>query len=176
MMEKQEILSWSRRYDEQYPWWIGKEQKLGDKLRQQGELTKADLIEIVEWRFQSLPGRKKRILSLVGQNRDDVIRNTSRSALKLPREHDYEKIEKLTCLRGVGPAVASTILTFHDPENYGVFDIHVWRELFGKETQPLFTTRNCLALLSRLRELAATYDLDVRAVEKALFEKNLQGG
>jgi len=172
-VEKQEIVAWSERYDEQHPWWVEKEKRLGEKLRQRGELTKEDLIRIVEWKFQSLPGRKKRILSLVAQNQDGVIRSVSSSVLKLPREHDYEKIGKLTSLHGVGPAIASTILTFHDPKNYGVFDIHVWRELFGKETQPLFTTRNCLTLLSKLRELAGKHYLDVRMIEKALFKKNI---
>ena len=73
----------------------------------------------------------------------------------------------------VGPAVASTILTFYNPKEYGVFDIHIWRELFGKEPKNLFTTENYLKLLAELRGLANKYGLDTRIVEKAFFKKNI---
>ena len=55
---------------------------------------------------------------------------------------DSFMVDNLTRLFGVGPALASTLLTFYDPEQYGVFDIHVWREIFGKEPSNLFTTKN----------------------------------
>ena len=73
---------------------------------------------------------------------------------------------------GVGPALASTILTFLNPKDYGVFDIHVWREIFGKESTGLFTAPNYLKALREMRRIASKNDLDVRVVEKALFKKN----
>lgn len=87
---------------------------------------------------------------------------------------DELKISLLRTLNGVGASVASTILTLYDPKNYGVFDKHVWRELFGKEPENLYTTANCLKVLAKLREIAKEYDLDVRTVEKAYFKRNLE--
>lgn len=175
-MEKSEILEWCHKYDNDHPWWVEKEKELGDKLRETGELTKEDLVEIVEWKFKTVPGRIKLITGFVRQNEGDDIRTISRSVLRLSPKYDTHKIKSLTHIYGVGPAIASTILTFYDPKNYGVFDTHIWREIFGKESRPTFTTRNYLILLSKLRELAKKHSLDVRVVEKALFKRNLTRG
>ena len=175
-MEKSEILEWCHKYDEQHPWWTKKEKELGDKLRETGELTKDDLIEIVEWKFNNFPGRMNRLLVYIEQNDDYIIRNISNSVLVLSSKYDFDKIERLCLIKGVGAATASVILTFYDPKNYGVFDIHVWRELFGKDSKPLYNTRDCLIFLSELRELAKKHKLGVRVVEKALFKRNLALG
>jgi hypothetical protein len=67
------------------------------------------------------------------------------------------------------------VLTFYDPKNYGVFDIHVWREFFGKEPKGLFSTSNYyIKLLAELRTIAKKYDLNARTVEKAYFTKNYE--
>lgn len=65
------------------------------------------------------------------------------------------------------------ILAFYDPKDYGVFDIHAWRELMGKQPEDLFTLENLLRFLARLREEATMLKLDARMVEKAYFKKNL---
>lgn len=173
-MTKEEILNWNDRYNVDHPWWTQKEKELGDKLRRTTQLTKDDLVEIVEWKFKDLPGRKARILELVAKNDDSEVRRISSHIFGLSSEYDSYKVNNLCFLHGVGPAVASTILTFYNPQEYGVFDIHIWRELFGKETTNLFTTGNYLKLLSELRGIASKYGLDVRIVEKALFKKNLE--
>jgi len=131
------------------------------------------LIKIVEWKFEGLKGRKKRILKLVKQNDDgEIVNRISNFSFCLDSKYDAYKVDVLQTLYGVGTAVASTILTFYNPREYAVFDIHVWREVFGKEPKNLFTTQNYLTLLSELRKIANKYGLDVRAVEKAFFKKN----
>jgi hypothetical protein len=172
-MEKEEILDWSKKYDEDHPWWTQKEKELGDELRRSKELTKDDLVQVVEWKFKELQGRKKRILGLIAKNDDTEIRRISRHVLGLSSKIDSYMVNSFCTLHGVGPAVASTILTFYNPKQYGVFDIHIWRELFGKEPENLFTTKNYLKLLAKLRRIANEYSLDVRIVEKAFFKKNL---
>lgn len=82
----------------------------------------------MEWKFQGrLLGRRKRILELISRVPDDFVR-------KVSRESFNEQGERLRASRlmgrygginGVGPAIASVILAFYDPRNYGVFDIHV---------------------------------------------------
>jgi hypothetical protein len=70
--------------------------------------------------------------------------------------------------------MASVILTFYDPKEYAVLDIHAWRELFGKEPQSLFQGPKCLLeFLRKVRLIARMHALDARTVEKALFQRNV---
>ena len=172
-MEKEEILNWSKKYDVDHPWWTQKEKELGDKLRSSKELTKDDLVQVVEWKFKTVLGRKTRVLRLIAKNNDTDVRRISSELFRFDSKIDSYNLNSLCVLSGVGPAVASTILTFYNPKDYGVFDIHIWRELFGEEPRNLFKTGNYLRLLTKLRQIACKYDLAVRTVEKALFKKNL---
>ncbi len=171
-MEKEEIQYWSKKYDEQHPWWIRKEKELGDKLRRLKELTKDDLVQMTEWKFKITPLILPRRLRDVAKNDDAEIRRISRHVFSLSPKDDSDRINSLDKLNGVGPAVATVVLTIYDPKQYGVFDKHVWRELFGKEPKYLYTTENVLEVLSELRRIANKYGLDVRTVEKAFFKKN----
>jgi serine/threonine protein phosphatase PrpC len=172
-MEKQEILNWCGKHDSQYAPWIQKEREIGNKLRKTKELTKADLIEIIKWKFEGLEGRKKRELNHVANIHEQVLKNVSNIVFSLDTSQDKYKVKLLCVFDGIGGAVASTILTFFDPENYGVFDIHVWREIFGKDAKSLdYSPRNYVKLLSKLREIANRYGLEVRTVEKAFYKKN----
>jgi len=110
---------------------------------------------------------------LVARNEDEEIRRISNLVFASRSSSDSYKVNNLCTLHGVGPALASTILTFYNPKEYGVFDIHVWRELFGREPSFLFTAKNYLKLLTELRKIARRFDLDVRIVEKAFFKKNI---
>lgn len=174
-MNKEEILNWSRKYDEEYPWWVEEEKRVGNKLRQAKTLTKADLAEVVEWKFKELKGRKDRVLRFVRKNEDRAIQQTCGQVFA--KSDDSDRIRNLDALHGVGPALASVILTFYDPKQYGVLDIHVWREFFGNEPSTLFIGCTCyLNLLAELRKIANKYDLDARTVEKAYFKKNVDEG
>jgi len=173
MLGKEEILNWSRKYDKDHPWWTQKEIELGDKFRKTKELTKNDLVQVVEWKFKDLKGRKDRVLEFIAKNDERLVLRISSDVFSSTLEDDSYRLNSLQMLEGVGPALASTILTFYDPKKYGVFDIHIWREIFGKEPENLFTTENYLKLLTELRRIANSHNLDVRTVEKALFKKNI---
>lgn len=173
VLTREEILELEGKYDEDYPWWTSTEKELGEKLRRTKELKKADLAQIVEWKFAALKGRKIRVLRLIAQNSETEIMRISKKAFALSSNSDSQRVDMLKSLTGIGPALASTILTFYDPEHYGIFDIHVWRELFGKGLANLFTTKNYLELLMELRGIANQHSLQVRTVEKALFKKNI---
>lgn len=163
-MEKQEIMKWCSKNNSDYASEIQKEREIGNRLRDTGELTKADLVEIIEWKFEGLEGRKTRILNYVEDIDEQVLKLVSNLVFNLNRSQDVYKIKLLCAFDGIGPAVASTILTFFDPKNYGVLDIHVWREIFGKEKGNLFTAENYLKLLSKLREIANKNRLSVELV------------
>lgn len=172
-MEKQEILYWSGRHDNQFPHGIKKEREIGGRLREKEELTKIDLFDIIEWKFEGLEGRKKRELDLMTDIDEQILKKVSNVVFNLNTSQDTYRIRLLCALRhGIGVAVASTILTFFDPKNYGVFDFHVWQEIFGEKLEGKYTVSNYVDLLSKLREIADKYDFDVRTVEKAFYKKN----
>lgn len=173
-MTREEILMWNKKYDrEEDLYATGLEEKLRKKFQKDKFVTKDDLREMLRWKFQGpLKGRGEYKIKGIEKEDDLKIRNLSKQALQI--KDDQEKIRLLTQIREVGPAIASVILTFYDPQNYGVFDIHVWRELFGEEPKDLFDKNKdyYLRVLNELRKLAKKNNLSARMIEKALFEKN----
>ena len=69
--------------------------------------------------------------------------------------------------------LASVILAFFDPKEYGVLDAAVWKGLLGNAPPNLLTTQNYLKLLAAIRKTAAKQNLDVRVIDKALYKKSL---
>ncbi len=177
-MNKDEILRWSKIYEEELSEYNAIEKKLGDKFRETKVITKANLIEIVKWKFYFSVGRTNLMLGYVKKNSDKEIEDCSRVFDLTPNE-DSRRVGILDRLKGVGPAVASSILSFYDPENYGVFDTRVWREVYGEVPKGLFSTSKdypkFTKLLTELRNIAKMYSLKVRTVEKAYWMKNKRG-
>lgn len=170
-MTKEEILMWNKRYDDEEDLYnTGLEKELGKKFRRNKFITKKDLEKIIEWKFQEVKGRQLSNLKRLRNFYPGAIEKISKLVFEI--DSDDLRIKLLTVIDGVGPAVASVILTFYDPKNCGIFDIHVWRELYGRESKYLFTQNNYLKVLTDLRKIARQYNLTVRTVEKALFEKN----
>ncbi|MBC8457006.1 MAG: hypothetical protein H8D67_03305 [Deltaproteobacteria bacterium] len=170
---KSDVLSWSRKYNEDHQWWVEQEQNFNHLFREQDQFGLSTLKDIVRWKFKEFPGRRMLILGMVVENEDSFIREITTSVFT-SLETDLSKIKELRRMYGVGLSLASVILTFFNPHEYGILDIHVWRELYGKEPKSLFQSdRNYLVLLSILRKAAKEYKLPVRTLEKALFKKNL---
>lgn len=173
-MKKEEIIFWNNTYNSEEDLYNkGLEEELGKKIRKNKFITKEDLKEILRWKFQGqLKGRGEYKIKELEREDESIIQNLTKRALET--KQDEERIKLLTRIEQVGPAIASVILTFYDPDNYGVFDIHVWRELYGKEPKDLFNKNKnyYLKVLADLRRIARQYNLPVRIVEKALFKKN----
>ena len=173
MMDKAEILRWSRKYDKDQGWWSQKERELGAKFRKNKVLTREDLVQVVEWRFNDQENKKGKVLEAVANNDEAVLTRISSQVFNILGSEDAYRMNSLTMLNGVSPVLASVILTFLDPKNYGVFDVHVWRALLGNEPPNMFTTQNYLKLLAAVRKTAAKNNLDARTVEKAFFKKSV---
>ena len=174
-MEREELLYWSNKHDDQFDDGIQKERKIGAELRKTKEVTKTHLVDIIKWKFEGDARRIKRESNLVSDIDEQVLRKVSNIVFDLDVSQDMYRIKLLCALgHGIGPAVASTILTFYDPVNYGVFDFHVWKEVFREELEGNYTVSNYIKLLSKLREVADRYGLHVRTVEKAYFKKNYE--
>jgi len=175
-LSKEQILELCKKYDrEEDQWNSSLEKQLGNKFRISKEMSKEDLIEVVKWKFATNPHRLKRELNLIEKLDDIAIRQFSK--LAFDTDNEVTRITYLRKIKGIGLAVASAILTFFDPKNYGVFDIHIYDELFdtNPKTRPKDISQNpglYIKLLEKLRQTASKYNLDVRTVEKALFKKN----
>src|SRR6266571_1656834 len=170
--DKIELKKWLAVYDKkQSKWDRDTERRLGEKLRKSKSLTRNDLATMVNWKFQGLPGRLKQNMARLSNFPDNQVVTIFKEAITASDE--IERIRRLDMLPSVGPAMISVILTFYDPDEYGVLDIHVWRELFGPEPDNLFQGPKCLVtFLHHIRSIARKHRLGAREVEKAIFQRN----
>ena len=171
-MNKKEIQFWLKQYNDcQKKEYAKMERELSKIIRRQGFLTKKQLQKLVEWKFGDYPARLKREKQLVQQMNEKTIQETTK--LALGSVDDLTRIMVLYKLKGVRNAVASTILTFYDPKRNGVFDIHAWRELFGKEDRGFWSKPKLLIeYLIAIRKIAQKHQLSARDIDKALYQKN----
>ena len=172
-MDKRDFLKWSQKYDKDQGWSAQVERGLGARFRKARVMSGADLALVVEWKFKDDEAKRKRVLELVARNDEASVVRVSSQAFNLPGDNDACRINYFMMLEGVSPVLASVILSFFDPKQYGVFDVYAWRGLLGNEMPNLFSTVNYLKLLVALRKTAAKHNLDVRTVEKALVQKKL---
>ena len=132
-ISKEQILELCKKYDSENQWDSSLEKQLGSILKAAKQISKEELKEVIKWKFNDIKHRLKREINLVDENDDKTIRELSKLAFNT--ENEAIRITDLTNIKGIGPAVASAILTFYDPKNYGVFDIHVFDELFDTNSK-----------------------------------------
>jgi len=134
--------------------------------RRKGYLTRKELIAICKWKSPRSAGR------CLENSSADVRAATRRS---FTSHSERVRFEALCSLHGVGPPVASAILTVVDPKRYGVIDIRVWQLLLALSsvrTRPSgmgFTFANWYQYLMILRHHAKRLQVPVRRVEYSLF-------
>jgi len=172
-VDKQDFLKWSRKYDKDEGRLAQVERELGAKFRRLKAMSGADLAEVVEWKFKGNEAKKRRVLELVARNHEASVKLASSQAFNLPVDDDACRINCLMRLEGVSPVLASAVLAFFNPKQYGVFELYAWRALLGNEEPNLFSAVNYLKLLLALRKTALKHNLDVRTVEKGLVKKKL---
>jgi len=174
-LSNQDILELAAKYDEDHPWWTSEEKRIGDQLRRDNEFGMDTLKEIVHWKFlTSPPYKEKTVNNSLKNHTDKEVRELTSWILPLPTREDHNKVTGLRELKGIGVALASTILTFHNPQDYCVYDIHIMKEVYGEEPKYMYTSnKHYLRLLEYLRLESKKLELPVRTIEKALFKKNV---
>ncbi len=172
-MDKSDYLLWSRKYDKAFGWQAQRERELGSKFRKNKALTTKDLVSVVEWKFKNEPDKLQRTQELVARNSEEKIHRITGQILSLPTADDTYRVNCLTTLEGISPVLASVILTFFDPHNYGVFEGSIWKGLLGNPPPGLYTPQNYVRLLAALRKTAKKHNLDARVIDKALYKKSL---
>ncbi len=141
-MDKPDYLMWSRKYDKAFGWQAQRERELGGKFRKNKALTVKDLAAVVEWKFKDEPEKLQRTQELVARNTEEKVQRITSQTLSLPNADDTYRLTCLTTLEGISPVLASIILTFFDPFNYGIFDQTVWKRLLGNAPPGLYTPQN----------------------------------
>lgn len=162
---------WSKKYDKAYGSQAQRERELGAKFRKNKALTLKDLSAVVEWKFKAEPEKLQRAQELVARNDEEKVQRITSQTLSLPNADDTYRLNCLFTLEGISPVIASVILTFFDPHNYGMFEQSVWKGLLGNPPPGLYTPQNYVRLLQSMRKTAAKHNLDARTIDKALFRK-----
>jgi hypothetical protein len=140
-------------------------------MRRRRWLTLDELVELYKWKEG---GRNRHLKDGILSNPDELIRQTSEAAFA--EKEEYRRIARLDRLKGVGIAVASTILTVIDPYAYGIIDKRVWRllHIYGEVDHDPEGLELCLDswldYLPKLRSWAKELHLTPREVERRLFE------
>ena len=172
-LDKADYLLWSRKYDKTYGFLAQRERELGSKFRKKKVMTKGDLVAVVEWLFRNEPDKKARAIEVVNRNSDEGVERISSQVFNLPEGNDLYRMNCLITLEGVTPVLASVILMFFDPKNYGFFDVRIWKLFLGNAPSNLLTIMNYQTLLLSLRKAANKHNLDVRVIDKAIYKKSI---
>jgi hypothetical protein len=152
-------------YEKQYSKEV--EIRLGEQFRKANEVTKEQLIGLINWKMN---GNKVQLIrgkrSIERLPSDGEIRRLTKVAFL---EHDeLKRLNYLTQIDGVGSAIASCIMAFYDPDNYGIVDLHAWRAVFPK--RPFrYTVKEYLEFLKEVRVRAKKNNMTARKIELQLF-------
>lgn len=140
-LTKEEIVFWKNKYDKEEDIYNkSDETELRENFNKNCFMSKADLLRIMKWKFQGkLLGRQKRMLNLLKDCPEDFIEKMSKKAFQ--STDDEIRLSFLSNIPAVKNSVSSVILAFYDPLNYGILDIHSWRELFGEEPKDISSNK-----------------------------------
>ncbi|SDX66291.1 hypothetical protein [Halobellus clavatus] len=166
-MNKEDIRKWSERYDEAYDDDLQEtEERIHKQLREQGYLTRDQLQEVVQWKLNGMPGRRGGNVERVNTVPDEYVQRVTEAALLI--DDPKTQLKTLKSIPGIGPATATVILTFYDPENYGIGDRYILDQFFGEDRTIRVT--DYPKILAELRDRNPG-DFDLRTVEKAYYQK-----
>ena len=142
------------------------EQSTGLALRYAKTISKDQLSSIIKWRYRDQKHYLSRVSRILENVDDQEITEVTRTALAL--SSDYYKMTLLCAIPGVGHVLASIILAFYDPHEYGVLDREVWNHLFPDEKADM-SVDGYLRLLEGLRKLSKQHKVPARVIGQALL-------
>jgi hypothetical protein len=166
-MDMDSVQNWSEQYNETYDDDLQAiEKSIHEALTEQQYLTRDQLQEVVQWKLNGMPGRRGGNVERVNTVPDEFVQRVTEAALLI--DDPTTQLKTLKSIPGIGPATATVVLTFYDPENYGIGDRYILDEFFGKDRTIRVT--DYPKILAELRERnPGTFDL--RTVEKAYYQK-----
>lgn len=92
--------------------------------------------------------------------------------LESAKETDNKlRIKVLMTIPGIGLAVPSTVMSFYEPKDYGIYDIWSWRGLIGSKEPVNATWKHLDVFWTKLRLESERLGMTCRDLEKAYFKK-----
>jgi hypothetical protein len=134
--------------------------EIGPRVRQRGYYDRADFLATCEWKSERPAWRYTK-------NADDDIRNVTQLALSTADEH--LRVCLLTALRGVDVPMASVLLHFGFDNRYPIIDFRAF-EALGIPRQSYYTVETFQQYTSFCQELAAQNSVDMRTLDRALWQ------
>jgi len=166
-----EARKWLNRYNKEEDLYnTGIKEELRNKFQKERVMTKADLLKIVAWKFETMKGREQRIRNLLKDLADEDVKIISSAVFDL--KEDELRFGLLTAIKGIGAALASTVLAFYDPDQYGIYDIHSWRGLMRTKEPEQASLNHVKKFWNVLRTESKRLGLSCRDLEKAYFKKD----
>jgi hypothetical protein len=143
------------------------------EIRTRGHLTPAEFLYILVWKAprkaESEGKAANNALSCIWKQGVKGIKNTTEEAFQYAAEDKVEDaVNKLSSLHGVSTRVASAILTFYDPERFGIIDKLAWRVLYDEEKEN-FDSKDYLRYLNDIRVIAERCKCTARIVDVGLW-------
>lgn len=135
--------------------------ELGQKARQQGYLTKEELLQFFIWKTG---GRGK---SRCERNSESYVQELTGISFKTAEERLQAEI--LTLLDGVDWPVASAILHFIFPEKYPILDFRALWSL-GIDKVPTYNYQFWKEYTDACKMLAKANNVDMRTLDRALWQ------
>jgi hypothetical protein len=132
----------------------------GAAARARGHYTRSEFIEVCRW-------KTPRSAPKVAANKPRVVTEMTRLALATGDEG--LRMEALLELAGVGVPTASTLLFCAFPRDYPILDVRALESL-GVKPRSQYPVGFWLAYLATCRDLAARHDVDIRTLDKALWQ------
>ena len=167
---KDEILYWERLYiDAQKPERQRQEQdvmKIKCSVEDKGYLTKNELMKMGDWKRASLPH----------QMDDNPVGHVEKiTAEVFSLDDDWEKLEKLIDIKGVGQPVASTILHLYDPERYPIFDVHALCSIRINKKEVEYDETFWKKYVKLCQTKAYCHGVCMRTLDRALYKFSKSG-
>ncbi len=132
----------------------------GAAARARGHYTRSEFIEVCRWKTPRSTPR-------VAANKPKAVaRQTGRA---FATNDEAVRMQALLELAGVGVPTASTLLFFVFPDAYPILDVRALESL-GVKPRSQYPVSFWLAYLDTCRALASRHEVDIRALDKALWQ------
>jgi hypothetical protein len=140
--------------------------EIGPTVRRRGWYTRGEFLETARW-------KSPRIASRAAQNPADAIVEITRAALSADAEE--LRIWAPQALAFVGWPVASVLLHFGHRDRYPILDFRALESL-GVPKPTVYSMPFWLAYLATTRQLATNLGVDMRTLDRALWQWSKENG
>ena len=170
--KKDEILYWATLYTKEQSEKRQREEevvrKFKDIVDEEGYLPKHELMEMAHWKDPQFARS-----NIKKGNLPERIKAVTRDAFR-PGD-DWEKLEKLTDIVGVGESIASAILHLYDQERYPILDKHALWSLTIDHTKVDYDKKFWKEYVKLCRKKSECHGVCMRTLDRALYKFSKSG-